>query len=293
MAGNYMDAPAQRLAWDRDGVGFAIIPGSPPVVLTQAQRQALNNESNDDLLGGSSYRYVGVILPYAVDLRGVVVGNNATQDSVDVVNVQVSKDTTNGEDGTWTAISAAVASTYNWAVTGASPGYRLSSRLVPFAFDTTVNDVVGVRVYADANGVIDDIGVLHLYADPVVGTAGDALLVWQDVADLPVTGAWFDFGDVARGSSSDRLFRVKNVSASKTAHDVTIFREALTDASPSVVDDFVLSSDGGTTWLSSLTLGDMAPGAVSSVLKVRRTTPTNAALSVWSARMVVEAASWS
>jgi hypothetical protein len=65
----------------------------------------------------------------------------------------------------------------------------------------------------------------------------------------------------------------------------------MTDTTPTVVGQHMLSTDG-TTFTSTITIPDLAPGAISGVLTLRRTTPSDAVLSVWDLRLSAVAASW-
>jgi hypothetical protein len=76
------------------------------------------------------------------------------------------------------------------------------------------------------------------------------------------------------------------------ANTVTVSVDAPTDAAPSVAAQHTLSDDG-VNFSSSLNLGNLAADAISGVLTLRRTTPSNAAIGPWTARLLAQAASWS
>jgi hypothetical protein len=68
--------------------------------------------------------------------------------------------------------------------------------------------------------------------------------------------------------------RIKNISATKTAHGVTATIEPCSpDTSPSeAAPTFQFSSDN-TNWSNTLLLGDLAPGVISAVFYVRANLP--------------------
>lgn len=282
MVGNYMDAPAQRLAWDRNAIAVWRKLDGTLQTLTQADRRNLNNETNDYLIPPNNGTYLVVLLPSPVNLRGVLFSSAGTAGVV-----MTSKDTSNGLDGSWSLVG-----TTNIGETGISPKYRVAENVLHLTPDLNTNGVTAVAVSVPGGQASSRTYSLHLYAEPIPAQIGDGLLLWQDVADLMVTPTWFDFGDVPRETSAERSFRVKNCSASNRALAVGLFVEALTDGSPSFVDDFLFSADDGLTWLPALALGDMPAGGLSGVLRVRRVTPSNAALSTYSVRIVAEATGW-
>jgi hypothetical protein len=128
---------------------------------------------------------------------------------------------------------------------------------------------------------------VHLYGEPAPGENPNRLALWHPTLDQRVTPAYFDWGNVPRSSSADRLFRVKNVSSTLTASSVRVAMEALTDTTPSVPGQHSISSDG-TTFLAQVNIGSLSPGAISGPLTLRRVIPSNAVLSLWSFRVFAE-----
>jgi hypothetical protein len=118
----------------------------------------------------------------------------------------------------------------------------------------------------------------------------DRLEIWHPTLDQRVDGAFFDWGDTPRGSTQDRVFRVKNRSDIYTANTITVALEALTDTSPSYAGSFLFSTGGSFT--NVVSIGTLYPGAVSGTITVRRATPANAVLSTWMARVSATATSW-
>jgi hypothetical protein len=81
------------------------------------------------------------------------------------------------------------------------------------------------------------------------------------------------------------VVRVKNVSPTKTAANVRVSFDIVTDsAAPSVPGQFFVSFGGG-AFLSQVNVGTLAPGAISGPITVRRVTPSNAQLGLWLPRI--------
>lgn len=282
MAGNYPDAPSWRMAWDRDGSqGFIISSTNAITQLTSAQMITLNNESDDTILAASTNVSGScvVIFPELRDLDGFFMNvSGGPQSPV----VQVSADTTNGVDGTWTQISS----------TGFPTGTTKPTMRTGIVSTTSLNvKAVKFRV---TNGPSNQwfIHSLHLYGEPVPGANPNRLELWHPTLDQKLTPAHLDWGDVPRGSSADRQVRVKNLSPSQTAGAVRVAMEALTDATPSVPAQHTLSHNGS-AFLAQVNVGDLAPGAISTPVTVRRVTPTNATLGLWTFRLFAESGAWS
>ncbi len=115
--------------------------------------------------------------------------------------------------------------------------------------------------------------------------------MWNPSTDERVGPAHFDWGDAPRSSSADKTFRIKNLSGTLTANDVSVSLNALTDTTPSVPGQHLISYDGG-PFQAQVDIGDLGPGAISDVLTLRRVTPDNAVLSLWSFRIFAAADSW-
>lgn len=283
MAGNYPDAPSWRMAYDRDGTqGVIVSPVNGLTVLTNAQLVTLNNETDTELAFGwanqSPYIWrLALIFPELRDIDGYfrnISGQGGT--------VETSTDTTNGYDGTWTTLS----SPGTTSLVTTKPAYRsvssstaLAKRAIRFSqTDVSFGDV--------------KIRGVHLYGEPAPGENPNRLALWHPTLDQRVTPAYFDWGNVPRSSSADRLFRVKNLSSTMTATSVRVAMESLTDASPSVPGQHSVSSDGS-TFLAQVNIGSLSPGAISAPLTFRRITPSNAVLSLWSFRLFAESTVWS
>ncbi len=281
MAGNYMDAPATRLAYDRDGsVAVTITAAGAITALGSTDIRALNDEDEGAPAFPSQAR-LAIVFSEPWDLTSIFVALSGGTPSI-----ETSKDTTTGVDGTWTTQVASGPS----YLRDVRPQYRIASNLTAMISGTTSQGIRGIRLSFGANTTVS-IKALHVYGELSSTATTDRLDFRQVGSDVQVVSTHFDWGNVPRASSADKTFRVKNLSSTKTAHGVQVYPEALTPGVPSVPGMLMLSTDG-ITFTSSITLGDMAPGDISGTLYVRRVVPNNAQVSVWSARLVADAASW-
>lgn len=290
MAGIYPDVPAPRLAYDTDGSkALIIIPGTNEITeLSKSQRQIINNESVDSIAGGA--RYFVVIFPTITKLYGYFI-SAAGDDGVDNLNISFSSNTTNGVDGTWTT---PVNVTNYYPV---SPFYR--NNITNLA---TPTDAIAVKVYLNSTyfniTYTSYMAALHLYGIP---NTAQKLDFWHPTLDQAITGSYFDFGDIAQGTSTIKEFRLKNFSL-ENASQVRVSLEALTDVSPSTLLQHSLSLDG-TTWFSYIDLPETlgiaiksvndAPNNISPKIYFRRNTSSSAALGLYTARIVVNTGVWS
>jgi len=285
MAGNYPDAPSWRMAHDRDGTQWLSIDVQNIVQqFTAGQIAALNDEHETDpvtLAAGQLLRVVA-IFPELRDVDGWFIGIDPL--GAMAASVETSKDTTNGLDGTWTTL-ATDARPHSGAP---KPGYRSAIR------GATALAVRAIRFTLTAGGSQGGryrVHTLHIYGEPAPGENLDRLELWHPTLDEKAGPTLFDWGNVPRGSSDDRPFRVKNLSATKTARQTRVAMEVATDAAPSVPGWHLLSYNGG-TFLAQVNIGDLAPGAISAPVVLRRVTPTNAALSLWTFRVFAESTDW-
>lgn len=281
MAGNYPDAPSWRMAYDRDGTQvFSINSSNTITQLTSGTINTLNDDSDSQFQAASTNSNVSLvfIFPELRDLDGFL---NMGSGGPNSMTISVSADTTNGLDGVWTTISTA------GIIGGAvKPAYRTS------IVSTTALAIKAVKVRGTTNASGQwHVSAIHLYGEPVPGANPNRLELWHPTLDEKLTPAFFDWGDVPRSSSADRTFRVKNLSGSMTAGATRVAMESLTDTTPSVVAQHTLSHGGG-SFLAQVNIGDLAPGAISGPVTLRRITPSNAVLSLWSFRVFAESTAW-
>lgn len=285
MAGLYADVPGRRMAYDRNGsVGFTINASGTLAVLTTPNLVTLNDDSGSSLSlpGGGTTNYVGIIFPQLCDITGIAYSTSPHDSSA----IQTSPDTTNGSDGAWT--SRGTTGRFNHTGGNGDQGTVTGANIRTGA--SAVGPWTGIkslRVQVNT-GWSKFAQVLHIYGDP---QSTDRLRIWHPTLDQEVGGAYFDWGDFPRsGATLTRDFRIKNDRA-LTGNSILLSMEALTDGSPTTVSQHAFAPDG-VTFTTTLNIGNLAPGAISSIVTLRRITPTNAPLSLWTSRINAVAASW-
>lgn len=284
MAGSWPDLPNPRIEFDRDGTRVYTIVGTTVTEVTGTPLTQMNDESS-----GSQWRpsvnnwMVMFVFPELRDITHLFIDCwSAGQTS----KVEWSNDSTTGLDGTWTTAAAA------FTVDGANlteQRYRTDI--------TAIAGLTGVKMvrFSGAGWALNS---LHMYGVASAGQNLNRLRFWHPTLDQPLsqTPALLDWGNVAQGTSDVRQFRVKNDSPSLTAGGVTVFMQALTEASPTQVSQHTLSSDNVNFVASAspgLSLGTLAAQAISGVLYLKRTTLSSAQLSLWRQRLVAAASTWS
>lgn len=272
MAGSYPDYQAPRLSWDKYAKLF-FVPSSGASSECPANYQA---DMNDETFGnttfdGLRFGWGCMIFPFKVDIAGICLqmyGGGS--------DIETSEDTTNGFDGSWLARGAVAKN--DWY----DDTYARNSVAA-----VSWTGITAFRWYITA--AQQQFGAIHLFGAPSAGQSLDRLELWHPTLDQVLGPAALDWGNAPRGSSETRQFRVKNLGA-KTANSVTVSAEALSDATPSFRDQFTFSTGGA--FAASQAVGDLAPGAVSGAISVKRTTPMDAALALWWARVAAVPASW-
>jgi putative salt-induced outer membrane protein YdiY len=83
---------------------------------------------------------------------------------------------------------------------------------------------------------------------------------------------------------------VKNLSASQQANSITVQWIDSTDSSPSFTDQHEINAGSG--YAATQNIGNLASGAISSVLTARFTASTTQPLSLWATILEAEAGSW-
>lgn len=283
MAGFYPDVPGQRIPYDVDGTLIYKVDESNIITqLTGASVTGMNDESDTGWAGGSG-KWLGFIFPEPRTISGLYVSNVSGWGTPNCGQIAVSTDTTNIIDGTWTEV---IADFTSQATSLTRPFYR--TNIVPI---TNMNNVKAVRFFWAQYGASTNVTwrSIHFYGS--WSNPGDYLQGWHPTLNQALQGADLDFGDTPQGTTDTKQFRVKNVSATLTANDTVISDEALTDASPSIPPQYQYSLDG-ITFTQTVTIPSIAPATISPVVYVRRITPTNAALSVYTVRIKAVPGTW-
>lgn len=290
MAGSYDDAPGLRMAYDRDGtviVRRATATNTIVDTLLTSDLLLINDEDADVFTivpKGGDIDFI-FIFPELRDIVAYTSHGNGAGEVQAYHGIRWSANTTNGIDGTWTNAGQ------NYAFYNGFDKIGLRN-------DPTTLSLSGVKALSfgtqqdggAVSGGPHQLYCFHLYGQPAAGANPDRLRLWHGTTNAEVGPAHFDFGDVERSDVDTITFRVKNNSATLTANSIIVSMEALSDTTPTNVSAFEFS-DGG-SYSASLNIGNLAAGALSSVITMRRTTPVNAALALWWTRVLAVAGSW-
>lgn len=294
MAGTFPDVPGPRIAYDKLGGVLRFNANSynqtfpagqvtsssvtDPAVLALA-----NNEAEDyfswpgiAFTGFGSNSYIGVPeimleLPYAADLTGAF----------------ISMRTRDGETmGTSWTIQVLRNSVWETAATGANantvlPNYR--GNIKSWSVLTNCSAVRCSPPFGSSLPV--QVRAFHVYG---TRTNNDRLVMWNATTNVALTGAALDFGDVLKGTTYTKTFRIKNAHATKTANSIVLTAESLTGD----MDDGIQYSIGGGAYSSSLDIGNLASGVISDVITMRRVVPSNEVSGIKAARVVATPTSW-
>jgi hypothetical protein len=217
------------------------------------------------------------IFPELRDIDGLYFQWAIAQFAASFNGVQVSTNTTNGIDGTWSSLGT----------TGLVNGGQTKPDFRTKIASATVLAVRAIRLSLGTwqSNTTTWLYSAHIYGEPAPGQNTNRLELWHPTMDEKLPPAYLD-------SSADRAFRVKNLSSAQTAKSVRVAMEILTDsAAPSVVAQHTLSFGGG-SFVAQVNVGDLAPGAISPPVTLRRVTPSDAVLSLWNFRVFAESTDW-
>jgi hypothetical protein len=269
--------------------------------------------------------YLIFLFPVQMQMQGILFCHTATPTLR--WTVETSTNTTNGIDGDWVKVGSFTNGTWSAALARDDPDYYVSYQFtsgVPYTRQAyaryslgmyyrqtaSANDgkgiaamsgmgtrnVAGLRMYP---GEVPDSGnfdvsgpmTVLLYGTPESSSHPDYLALWQTDLDLPVAAGYLDFGDVPAGSSSDKSFRIKNLSAERTANGITLsaHRE---EKQPTPASDILFSTDLGQTWSSTVEVGSISPENISTRVLVRRVTNKATVLGPDEVRVDVTVGKW-
>lgn len=283
MAGSYPDAPSRRMAWDADGsVSFYWAVNGSDFSTEHGASDKVNMNGEDDSTApsgvgsGSPDHWTAVLFPELREIDGAFaarVGGSSIQ------GLDHSPDTTNGRDGTWTTEVADLTD-----YTSVPGNYR--SGIVSMA----ASSKRGLRIRQNLAGTGSGAGwrAIHIYGEIAAGQTPDRLLIIDETTGLEYT-APRDYGDVPRGSSEDREWRIRNNSASLTANTIQYTAEALVrDANTW----YTHTLPGGSTYQSTRQIASLAPATTTGVIVTRRVTP-GTAIDLYAARVYLNVDTWS
>jgi hypothetical protein len=268
------------MAWDADGsVGVKRVPtGTEALTEISASDKAIaNNEQESqcssamDSSGGAMF---GVIFPELREVDGIYA---VVTDGDRIGAVQVSADTTNGVDGTWTQVVADLDDTDIVVI----PGHRTNIT----SLAATAQRAIRLFRTVDPRGFKK----LHIYGQISPGETPDRLLWIDETTGLEFASAQ-DYGDVPRGSARDIGVRLMNNSASLTAATIQYTAEDLYLGSGAW---YTFTVPGGSTYSSTQGLASLGAGATSGLISARQIVPDDANLGLHAARFYTDVTSWS
>ncbi len=282
---NYPTPPDRRIAYDQDDTQVTYWnDGVSGVVEADASDLAkINGEADDSLnivvtTATPGPWYLAFLFSQAVqllDARVIIDTIGAT------VDCEYSDDTTNGRDGSWSQQAAGI--THSEMSGGVIPEYRNNIAAIGAA-----SGHVGWRFKFNA-GTESSVRLrcIHLYADEHGPT--NRLAFWDPILNVELASD-FDFGDLARGASLTKTFRIKNLSGSLTANSIVLAVEAgPSHGSPGT---WTLLSTDDSAYAQSINIGALGPGTLSGVLYLKSSPPTNAELNTLSTRIDPAVGSW-
>lgn len=223
----------------------------------------------------------GLLFPEARNISGWSIGCYMSSSSITLSNLEISTDATSLSTGTWNLM---LSGTFHATSIFTAGSINYVAMRQPSA--VSWSNVVGIRW----QGVTGGSGVaLYLAGFHLWGTCTRPGLEFIDATNpTAMNGKNFDFGDALQGSVITRTFRIRNNNA-LTANSVVVGTPGIGNGA---IVGTVSFSDGG-AYTSSLDIGNLAPGAISSVLSIRHTVAGNASLAPSGTRVTAIAGSWS
>jgi hypothetical protein len=296
MASSYPPVPAHRMLLDRDGSSLHYATPASITMMSADDMRTVNDEAGSQLaLQTGSNGYV-LAFPELRDVKAMYMGVSQSDpdDWVDVA-VDGSPDTTTGLDGAWSEMFALnrvqEGATRGWWGHVAPGDYRRYVRAVSAPEAATGLRALRIGMFPQSDATAWRLVSVHVFGSYAYEANPHRLQLWHPWLDQPVPAGHFDWGNVPYSSSAQQSFRVRNLSPSRTAQQITLSVDALTDANPPFARQLLLSYDGsgyaGTTSIISL-----SPGATSRVATVRRVTPHDAVGGAWAQRVLAGAAVW-
>lgn len=289
MAGYLPDVPGVRVPYHLDGslvqVGVSVmatpaIPAASPAWAVVASPLSMNDGdiSTSAAIGitANSGFVVSILFPQPITVLGYLAdfANILSSTSTNYRQAAYSLDTTNGIDGTWTALA------------GSDSGAANDTVLRQSIVSCNIPNVRGFRQGGGRSGtnMATNCKEFAVYGEwTPAGLHG-----WHPTLDERLAGPGLDFGNVPVGTVHVKTFRVKNFST-QTANSVVISVGGGTAPMKSALE---FSTDGS-TWGPTATIPSIAPGAVSGLIQVRRTVGLAEAPNVPGTTLIhVSATSW-
>lgn len=298
--GLYPTVPSRRMAYDDDGtamIGTLLTTTTVPAqsdgvpIASQYQnfstvsKQTVNNENPSSYLEapsasfGAGFIVAMLLFPELREIDGYFVQTGGS--SIQQRWLYSSGNTTNGRDGSWSAIGSQTFSTDTDL-----EAYR--DHVVSAAISNVRS--VGTLIRSSSGSGRSQLHRFHLYGEISPGETPDRVLFIDESTglefDLPV-----DFEEVPRGSAREWEFRLKNNSTiagnNLTLNTVQFTAEDLyLTAAP-----WFTFSVGGDAFQSTKMISSLAPEASSALITGRQTIPTTEVVGVHAARIRASVAS--
>ena len=222
MAGSYPDNPSRRHAYDVDGT--VVINAKTDHTGVQActgldQGQSEFGGTTNHLLipARRFFYYYAFIFPELREIDGQFFAINKTNVADNLTNLETSVNTTNGLDGTWVV---QIANPPN-NDTNFIPGWR--DNITSHA----LSSIKALRITSYPNEDYNGITMAHLYGTITPGETPDRILFLDTLAADAVFIKPLDFGDVPRGQTQTRTFKIKNNSSTYTINTIQVTAEDL------------------------------------------------------------------
>jgi hypothetical protein len=206
---------------------------------------------------------VSVWLPEPYDITGFFIRGSGGGTR----SYWTSVDTTTGADGTWVARGSfnAIGTTWSTPEVVSYTGLR------------------GIRFSAMVSPSFGSYGQIHLYGTRTNLSNTEVVEFWHPTNDTVIPEDWLDNLGMYRSGTFTKQFRLKNLSASSTANDVTLSTNVIDDA-PQPLGPEQQFDDGGAP-ANPLNIGTLAPGAISSVITYTVTKNITSSLGAWYPRV--------
>ena len=285
MAGSYNDAPSRRNAYDQQGaVVLHQLNSNVPTALSAGAIADLNDEDNVAAFtyGASSGWAAEFYFLFAqkIEIDGYFAGVS-NSDAPRFVNRDLldSPDTTNGIDGVWTVIDSPIV-TFTTTFTTHRDNIlslaRPGKKGIHFGYDKVTGAASDSLFFQS----------MHLYGPISPGEIPDRILFLDTLAADAVFTKVLDFGDVPRGQTQTRTFKIKNNSASFTINTIQV--TALSGYLNS--GDWYEFGDDGVTYQATYSVGNLGPAAT-KLIYLKQIVPDAEVLGVHVARIEASHAS--
>lgn len=289
MAGIYPDVPSRRHAYDVDGSVFlylqktsfsnAAVGTLPPTAYAENQT-VLDSLQSEDMADSVNTGYVDsswftILFPEKREIDGIWFQH--TNKSGGSMWSTYSLNSTNGIGGTWTSL------TYvgELGIPGAD-AYRqdITSKAVSNVKALMVAHYAGAQDSQYCYG-------LHIYGTITPGETPDRLIFLDTLFGDAVFTKVLDYGDVPRGQTSSRTFKVKNNSSTKQANTVQVTAEDVYLGAGS----WYTFSDDDVSYQATFPVGNLGTGATKT-LYIKQIVPDAAVPGPFAARIKANQASW-